>query len=207
LNDANAPVADYQEALKKFSKYQTQNPNPVGPTEKDENSVGAAKMPAAALAALARINSRLNLKPKESNDKHVNAPARALAAAEEIRKQLQQQSKKDENTGPNDMNLDESGKADPSATGDVREAGANAQDEGPSAPDGVNSSASNQASKEADGITPSGGDVGASANSSNVSKYQAPPSNEQFQPGAEEAPITKPAVADQPQPCLPLPSI
>jgi len=198
LNDENAPVADYQEALKKFSQYQTQNPNPVAPTEKDENSVGAAKMPAAALAALARINSRLNLKPKESDDKHVNAPARALAAAEEIRKQLQQQSEKDSNIGPNDIDLDESGKADPSATGDVGEAGANAQDEGPSAPAGVNSFAKNQASKEVDGIAPSGGHLGASANSSNVSKYQAPPSNEQFQPGAEEAPITKSAVADQP---------
>jgi len=160
-------------------------------------------MPAAALAALARINSRLNLKPKQQShdEKYAKAPERALAAAGEISKLLQQQAvQKDEMSGKDDMDLDKSDDSGPGANG-VAPYTKNAGLVSGGAP----VSAQGPVQSATQGSAPPGDNPGASSNNSYMAKQQAPPSNAQMQPRAENPPSAKPAVAE-PLPSLPLPS-
>jgi len=109
--------------LKKFAQVQHTNPPAdavAAPTPGGEVPPAASKMPAAALAALARINSRLNLKagqPQQPGNNYSNAKELATAAAGEISKQLQQaKTNGSGETGGGemdmDMDLDESNKPD-----------------------------------------------------------------------------------------------
>lgn len=113
--------------MKKFAQHQTVNPPTadavVAPTPGGDvpPPPAASKMPAAALAALARINSRLNLKTgqqqQQPGNSYSNAKELATAAAGEISKQLQQaKTNGSGDTGSGemdmDMDLDESNKQD-----------------------------------------------------------------------------------------------
>jgi len=108
--------------LKKFAQHQTTNTTAAAaaPTPGGDLPSAATSMPAplakAALAALARINSRLNLKPtqqQQPENNYSNIKELATAAAGEISKQLQQA--KTNGSGEMDMDLDESNKQDSGA--------------------------------------------------------------------------------------------
>jgi len=165
-----------------------------------------ASLAKAALAALARINSRLNLKPKQQShdEKYAKAPERALAAAGEISKLLQQQAaQKDEMSGKDDMDLDKSDDSGPGANG-VAPSTSVAKNAGLVA-GGAPVSAKGPVPAATQGSAPPGDNPSASSNNSYQVKQQAPPSNAQMQPRAENPPSAKPAVAE-PLTSLPLPS-
>jgi len=230
--------------LKKFAQHQTINPptaDVAAPTPGGEvpPPPAASKMPAplakAALAALARINSRLNLKTgqqQQPGNSYSNAKELATAAAGEISKQLQQaKTNGSGETGSGemdmDMDLDESNKQDfgpvesgPVATDTAPPKEGEAPTNPNAAPSATGAPTPDTAPTAAAGAPKPGaapvivqGSIpglptipkGLPSLSAIKSSKKLPPPNAQTKPRAENPPSANVSVPEQP-PSLPLPS-
>merc|ERR1711920_403367 len=182
----------------------------------------ASKMPAAALAALARINSRLNLKTgqqqQQPGNNYSNAKELATAAAGEISKQLQQAKTNgsgDTGSGDMDMDLDESNKQDFGAaeSGPVpTDSAPPTKGEAPTNPTTAPTAAAGAPKPGAAPVIVQGSipglptiPKGLPSLSAIKSSKKLPPPNAQTTPRAENPPSANVSVPEQP-PSLPLPS-
>lgn len=225
--------------MKKFAQAQTTNPptaDVAAPTPGGDVQPppAASKMPAAALAALARINSRLNLKTgqqqQQPGNNYSNAKELATAAAGEISKQLQQAKTNgsgETGSGEMDMDLDESNKQDfgaadsgPVPTDSAPPTEGEAPTNPNAAPSATGAPTPDTAPTAAAGAPKPGaapvivqGSIpglptipkGLPSLSAIKSSKKLPPPNAQTKPRAENPPSANVSVPEQP-PSLPLPS-
>jgi len=216
--------------LKKFAQHQTTNTTAAAaaPTPGGDLPSAATSMPAAALAALARINSRLNLKPtqqQQPENNYSNIKELATAAAGEISKQLQQAKTNGSGEMDMDMDLDESNQDFDAAASDALPADSAAPKAGEAptipnaaptageAPKPATAPTETGASKPGAGPVIVQGSIpglpsipkGLPSLSAIKSSQQAPPPNAQSKPRAENPPSAKVSAPEQ-LPSLPLPS-